>query len=81
MHGIGTNVRDNAVRQLKITGVTAADTATAAVLGFKRLIGVHNSFGATAGAFPSAVDPVNNRVLIGTGPSNETVYLTVHGTV
>lgn len=67
-------------KRLKITSVTAADTATAAVLGFSKLISVSNSFGATAGAFPSAVDPVNNLLLVGAGPAAETVYLTVTGT-
>jgi hypothetical protein len=72
--------RETIQRRLKITGVTAADTASAAVLGLKTLHSVENSFGATAGAFPSAVDPVNNQLLVGAGPSNETIYVTVTGT-
>lgn len=75
----GTSTRRALIRKLAITGVTAADTATASVLGFSVLHGVLNSYGATAGAFPSCINPVTGVLLVGTGPSNETIYLTVQG--
>lgn len=67
-------------RRLKITGVTAGDTASATVLGLGVVTKVTGGYNATAvGAFPCAVDPVNNGILIGAGPSNATIYLTVTG--
>lgn len=79
--GDGPVDKHTLTRRLAITGVTAADTATATVLGFSNLYHVLNSFGATAGAFPSCINPVTGTLLIGAGPSNETVYLTVAGEV
>ena len=68
-------------RRLKLTTVTAGDTATAAVLGLATVdaaSAAHNSTGpAVVGV---SVDPVNNGILIGTGPSSATIYLTVVGT-
>lgn len=68
-------------RRLKITSVTAGDTATAAVLGLTQVnaaSAAHNETGpAVVGV---SVDPVNNRILFGTGPLAATVYLTVSGT-
>jgi len=78
---VGSVVPRNLVeRRLAITGVTAGDTATAAVLGLSRLVSVSNAYNATGPAVATvAVDPVNNRILVGTGPSNVTLYLTVTG--
>lgn len=68
-------------RTLKITGVSAGDTATAAVLGFKRVLSAHSGWDATGGApFVAGVDPVNNLIEIGTGPSASDIYLVVTGT-
>lgn len=67
-------------RQLKITGVTAADTATAAVLGLSKLYSAESAvYGATPTAFPVGIDLVNNLLVVGAGPANETVYLTIVG--
>lgn len=67
-------------RQLKITGVTAADTATAAVLGFSKLFSAGSAvYGATPTPCPVGIDLVNNLLIVGAGASNETVYLTVVG--
>lgn len=79
--GDGPVDKHTLTRRLAITGVTAADTATADVLGFSNLYNVLNSFGATAGAFPSAINPVTDSLLIGAGPANETIYLTISGEV
>lgn len=71
-------------RKLKITGVTAADTATPNALGFASIMDVGCGYSATAPALPLGLDPTANSgtgsVIIGTGPSNETIYLTVTGT-
>lgn len=76
----GPQPRERSVRRLKITGVTAADTATAAVLGFSRLYAAHSGFDDTDNSvFPIGIDPVNNLLYIGAGPSNDTVYLIVEG--
>ena len=67
-------------RRLKITSVTAADTVTAAVLGLKKIISVSNAYnGTSAGVVPVAVNPVNNQLLIGAGPTAATIYLAVTG--
>lgn len=69
-------------RRLKITSVTAADTATAAVLGLEQVHAAHSGFnGSSSGVVPLGVDPVNNRILIGAGPSAATIYLVVEGSV
>lgn len=76
---IGTKT-DVVQRNLKITGVTAADTATAAVLGFSRIISVSSGYnGSSAAVVGVGLDPVNNGILIGSGPSNATIYLVVSG--
>lgn len=68
-------------KRLKITGVTAGDTATAAVLGFNRVISASSGYnGSSAAAVGIGVDPVNNGIYVGTGPSNQTIYLVVKGT-
>lgn len=68
-------------RRLKITAVTAADTATAAVLGLKEILSAHSGYNASSpGAVALGVDPVNSVLQIGSGPSNATIYLTVTGT-
>jgi hypothetical protein len=71
-------------RCLQITGVTAGDTATAAVLGFSQLVkGSVGVYGATVGnpgtPFVAAVDVLNNELVVGTGPANQTLLLTVEG--
>lgn len=76
----GPQPRERSVRRLKITGVTAADTATAAVLGFSRLYAAHSAFNDDLNAaVPVGIDPVNNLLYVGTGPANDTVYLLVEG--
>jgi hypothetical protein len=68
-------------KRIRITGVTAADTATAAVLGFNTVQSAHSGYNSTvAGVVPVGVDPVNNGIHIGAGPSAATIYLTVIGT-
>jgi hypothetical protein len=68
-------------RKLRITAVTAADTATAVVLGFSTVYSAHSGYNSTvAGVVPVGVDPVNNGILIGAGPAAATIYLTVVGT-
>lgn len=69
-------------RRLKITSVTAADTATAAVLGLERVHAAHSGYnGSSAAAVAIGVDPVNNGIYIGSGPSAATIYLVVEGSV
>lgn len=81
LYPFGKGSRDIIMRRLKITAVTAADTATAAVLGFGKLIAAFGGYnGSSAGVVPVSVDPVNNGILIGTGPSSATIYVTVIGT-
>lgn len=78
-HG-GPQPRALSERRIKITGVTAADTATAAVLGFAKLHATHSGFDSTNNtAVSMGVDPVNQLLVIGTGPSNDTVYLIIEG--
>lgn len=68
-------------RRLKITGVTAGDTATAAVLGLATVDSSSSAHNPTGPAVVGvSVDPINNGILIGTGPSAGTIYLTVKGT-
>lgn len=67
-------------RQIKITGVTAGDTATAAALKFSKLRSATSGYNATTPAVVAVgIDPVNNQLLIGAGPSAETIYLEVTG--
>jgi len=74
------NKTDLVQRNLKITGVTAADTATAAALGFSKLVEVSSGYnGSSAGAVAIGLDSVNNGIHIGSGPSNATIYLVVTG--
>lgn len=76
----GPQPRLNSIRRLKITGVTAGDTATAAVLGFSLLFAAYSAvYGATPTAFSVGVDAASNEVTIGAGPANSTVYLLVEG--
>jgi hypothetical protein len=68
-------------KRLKITSVTAADTATAAVLGFSKVISADSGYNASvAAAVGIGVDPVNNGIYIGSGPFAATIYLVVTGT-
>jgi len=76
----GVKAREVGERRLQITGVTAADTATADVLGFSELVACGNAVYDTSVA-TVAVDPVNNGIIVGAGPSNKTLYLTVTGVV
>ncbi len=68
------------VRRLKITNVTAADTATAAVLGVTTVLHVLNCYNLTTDAVvTAAVNPATNLVLIGAGPSAGDLYITIAG--
>ena len=68
-------------RRLKLTTVTAGDTATAAVLGLATVESVSSAHNPTGPAVVGvSVDPVNNVILIGSGPSSATIYFTVVGT-
>ena len=80
-HSDSVKARTKITRRLKITGVTAADTATAAVLGLSSVISASSGYnGTTPGAVAIGVDPVNNEINVGAGPNNETLYLVVTGT-
>lgn len=85
-YSAGKEQKQIITRKLKITGVTAADTATPTVLGFSSILEVAGgAFGETATTgFHVALDPRANSgaggLIIGAGPSNETIYLTVTGT-
>jgi len=81
LYPFGKGSRGFIMRRLKITTVTAADTATAAVLGLGKVVAAFSGYnGSSAGSFAVGVDPVNNGIHIGTGPSSATVYITVIGT-
>lgn len=76
----GKGSRDVVRKRLKITTVTAGDTATAAVLGLQNIHAAYAGYnGSSAGAVSIGVDPVNNTIHIGTGPSSATIYLVVEG--
>lgn len=83
-YAAGKDQKNIIARKLKITGVTAADTATPTVLGFSSILGVIGGYSATAPALPLGLDPTANSgtgsLIVGTGPSNEDIYLTVIGT-
>lgn len=80
----GKDQQGYVARKLAITGVTAGDTATPSVLGFTSIIDVGAGYSATAAALPLGLNPTANSgvggLIVGTGPSNETIYLTVYGT-
>jgi hypothetical protein len=68
-------------KQFKISSASAGDTATAAVMLFGKILEVSSVWNATTSAVATAaVDPVNNLIQIGTGPSAAELYLTVTGT-
>ena len=86
----GKDQRSIVARKLKITTVSAADTATPAALGLSTIMAVYGgsvymSGGTTATVLPMTLDPTANSgtggLIVGTGPSAETIYLTVVGTV
>jgi hypothetical protein len=78
---VGGNCPEEVVEMiLKLTGVTAGDTATAAVLGFSAILGADSGYDATGLiVVPLGVDYVDNQLLIGAGPANTTVYLRITG--
>jgi len=83
-YAAGKDQKNIIARKLKITAVTAADTATPTVLGFASILGTLGGYSATVPALPLGLDPTANSgtgsLIIGTGPSNETIYVTVIGT-
>jgi hypothetical protein len=81
LYPFGKGNRDIIAKRLKITAVTTADTATAAVLGFAKLIATYPAYDFTNGQeclLP--VDPVNNRLVAGANLSSSDIYITVIGT-
>lgn len=80
----GKEQRGYIAYKLAITGVTAADTATPAVLGLQTIMAVWGAYSATNAALVIGLNPTANGgtggLIIGTGPSAETIYLTVMGT-
>jgi hypothetical protein len=83
----GKDQRSIVARKLKIVTTDAGDTATPAVLGLSTIMAVLGSgvYGASFTPCHIGLDPTANTgtggIIIGTGPSNETIYLTVMGTV
>ena len=86
----GKDQRSIVARKLKITTASAADTITPAVLGLSTIMAVYGgsvymSGGTTATVLPMTLDPTANTgtggLIVGAGPSSETIYLTVMGTV
>ena len=86
----GKDQKGIVARKLKITTVSAADTAAPAALGLSTIMavlggGMYLSGGSTATVLPLTLDPTANSgtggLIIGAGPSSETIYLTVVGTV
>lgn len=80
----GKEQKQIVARKLAITGVTAADTATPTVLGFSSILDVGSAYAVGATSLSIGLDPTANSgaggLIVGTGPSNETIYLTVYGT-
>lgn len=81
---VGGGVRPRTVvqRRVMITGVTAGDTATADVLGFGKIT---DAMSAVTQGNPDSpllvgVSQTANTLIIGTGPANATVHVTVQGT-
>lgn len=70
--------KDVVERRYKLTGVSAGDTASATVLGFSDLISTSNGW-YSGGVVAVAVNPVAKQLVLGTGPSNADVYVTVTG--
>ena len=79
---VGGQTPHTAIEQrLVITGVTAADTASAAVCGLARLISVHSAMYEGTPNVPLlvGVDEINNVLIVGAGPANVTIHVTVVG--
>lgn len=80
----GHDQKQFVARKLAITGVTAADTATPTVLGLGSILDIGAGYSASAHSLAIGLDPTANSgsggLIVGTGPSNETIYLTVYGT-
>lgn len=77
----GDRPRAVITKRLTITGVTAADTATPAVLGLSRVTEAHSAIYTGSPNVPLlvGVDYATGGIIIGAGPSNVTVHLTVVG--
>ena len=89
-YAAGKDQKAIVARKLKITTVSATDTATPSVLGLSTIMAVfggsvYMSGGSTATVLPMTLDPTANSgtggLIVGAGPSSETIYLTVVGTV
>ena len=80
---VGGGVRPRTVitRRLVLSGVTAADTATAAVLGFSQILVATSAVIAGTPDVPVLVGVSygTNSLVLGTGPNNSTVHVTVEG--
>lgn len=80
----GKEQRGYVAYKLAITGVTAGDTATPAVLGLQTIMTVWGAYSATNTSLAIGLNPTANSgtggLIVGTGPSNETIYVTVMGT-
>ena len=77
----GLEPRTRIQRRLLLNAVTAADTATPAVLGLSSITAAHSAVVSGSPAVPVLVgiDTVNNLLVLGTGPNNSTVQVTVEG--
>ena len=80
--GNGTHPRESVAKRLTITGVTAADTATPAVLGMSKVVEAHSAIYAGTPNVPLlvGVDYATGGIIIGAGPANVTIHVTVVGT-
>lgn len=81
----GKEQRQIVARKYKVTGVTAADTIAPSALGLSAVLDVGSGYSASANALSFGLDPTANSnaggIIVGTGPSNETIYLVVYGVV
>lgn len=81
----GKEQRQIVARKMKVTGVTAADTITPTVLGLSAILDVGAGYAVGATSLSIGLDPTANTnaggIIIGSGPSNETIYFTVYGVV
>jgi ABC-type arginine/histidine transport system permease subunit len=75
----GVAPREVVKRRLALSGVSAGDVASADVLGLSTVLEVSNAITAANAVSTAAVNPVTNEVVLGAGPANTTVYLTVTG--
>lgn len=80
--GNAVRPRASVTKRVTITGVTAADTATPAVLGLSSVTAAHSGIYTGTPNVPLlvGVDYVTGGIIIGAGPSNVTIHVTVTGT-